>query len=127
MFGFIIGLASLIGLIAIVTRGRRRRWSWHHAHYGGPQTCGPRHGHGHAHEPGGGPGPWERPGRRFGMMWRLFERLDTTPGQEKAIREAVTDVEETVRGMRGEMRQGGGDISNALRGDSFDETVMGLM
>ncbi len=61
------------------------------------------------------------------MMWRLFERLDTTPGQEKLIRQAVTDVEESLRGMRGELRQGGGDISQALRGESFDETVMGLM
>lgn len=129
MLGFIVGLVSLIALITIIGRGRRRRWLWHHAHpredypacHGGPRRCGPEHG------PHGRSGPWDGRSRRSSMMWRLFERLDTAPGQEKVIRQAVTDVEKTARAMRGEIRKGGGDLSQALRGDAFDEAVMGLM
>jgi alkanesulfonate monooxygenase SsuD/methylene tetrahydromethanopterin reductase-like flavin-dependent oxidoreductase (luciferase family) len=63
----------------------------------------------------------------MGMLWHLFDRLDTTPGQEKVIREAVEELRDTARGMRREMRQSGDDVSRAMRGESFDETVMGDM
>ena len=87
MLGFIIGTVSLIGLIRVLRRGPR-----HHLG-GGPfgHGChGPRHRHGRHHGPGrhGGPGGFF--GRR--AMHRLFERLDTTPEQERVIHEAFSDA-----------------------------------
>ena len=34
MFGFFLGTACLIGLVALVSRGHRRRWYGHHHYYG---------------------------------------------------------------------------------------------
>ncbi len=121
MIGFAIGLSCLIGLVFVLRRGRRAYWGHHghHHHHG----CGYRGHHHHHGRHGWGP----RGDGRMGMLWHLFERLDTTPGQEKVIREAVEELRETARGMRREMRASGDDVSRAMRGESFDETVMGDM
>jgi hypothetical protein len=61
------------------------------------------------------------------MLYHLFERLDTTPGQEKVIREAVEEFRDTIVGSRKEVGLSRDDVSKAIRGESFDETVMGDM
>ncbi len=108
MFGFLIGTACLIGLVKVIRHGRG--WG-----YGG---CG------------GGPGfvrggRWGRGG--FGPRWmlrRLFERLETTPGQEKVIVEAIDDVRETASKFRDEAKKARADVASALRGEAFDQTRM---
>ncbi len=67
MFGFVFGTACLVGLAFVVGRGRRRHWG---RHFGGPF------------------------GR--GALYGALERLETTPGQEKVITQAVSDVKETA-------------------------------
>ena len=73
MFGFIIGTLSLIGLVKVLRHGRGWGHGWHGGGYGG---------------------------RRNWMLRRLFQRLDTTPGQEKVITEAFEELQEKARGIR---------------------------
>jgi hypothetical protein len=102
MFGFFIGAACLVGLAA-VARGHRH----HHYGYGG-------FGH-HGHRRGFG-------GRFF--FRRVLERLDTTPGQEKLIREAIHDLRDEAFSLRSEVRRTRGDIAEALRGPQLDRAVL---
>jgi len=94
MFGFLIGTLSLIGLIKVVRRGGG--WNGHGRH------TGPRR--------------W--------MMRRLFERLDTTPGQEKVILEAVDQVEQNGRAARDAFFSGRADIGRAMRSEHFDTAAV---
>ena len=98
MFGFFIGAACLVGLAA-VARSR------HHHHYG--------FGHGYRRGFGG----------RF-FFRRLLERLDTTPGQEKVIREAIHDLREEASSLRGEVRGTRGEIAQALRAPELDRVLL---
>ncbi len=94
MFGFLIGTVSLIGLIKVVRHGRG--WG--------------------AHGSRGGPRRW--------MLRRLFERLDTTPGQEKVILEAVEQLEQNGRAAKEAFFGGRVDIGRAMRGEHFDTTAV---
>jgi hypothetical protein len=91
MFGFIIGTLCLIALIRTLYFRRHRNLMFA---YGGPFSNGFGYGPGYGYGPGFGRGHWR--GRRwggygggFGFGRALFAQLDTTPGQEKAIAEAV--------------------------------------
>jgi hypothetical protein len=110
MFGFFIGTACLIGLVAVARRGR------HHYGYGG-HGC---HGHGH-HGHGFGRRGWG--GGRF-FFHRILDRLDTTPGQEKVIREAIHDFKEEAWTLRSEVRGTRGEIAAALRSPELDRAVI---
>jgi len=106
MFGFLIGAACLGGLIAILVHRRRH-------HYGG---CG--HGHGH-----GG-----RFYRRHGYLHDALDRLDTTPGQEKAIVAAIDEFRDAVHALRGKVMASRGELAAALRQDQFEpERVRGAL
>ena len=90
MFGFIIGTLSLIGLIKVVKHGR----GW---------------------------GRWNHPGaRRRWMLRRVFQRLDTTTGQEKVIEEAFEQIESKGQALRAELMSAGPDLAKAFRGEAFD-------
>lgn len=101
MFGFFVGAACLVGLGAMIRSGRRRR----HA-YGG-------FGHGHRRGFGG----------RF-FLRRALERLDTTPGQEKVIREAIHDLREEAFSLRREVRGTRSEIADALRAPELDRALL---
>src|SRR5687767_10870911 len=58
-------------------------------------------------------------GRRW-MLRRVFQRLDTTPGQEKVILDAVDRVQAAARGLWGEVRESRRAVGQALRGERFD-------
>lgn len=90
MFGFLVGTLSLIGLIKV--------WRWG------------RYGHGRRGY--GGPRRW--------MMRRLFEHLDTTPGQEKVIAGAVDDAERKMWAAREELFRGRAAYAKAMRGEHFE-------
>ena len=99
MFGFFIGTACLLGFVALARAGRR-----HHGHRGA----------------------WH--GRRgFGgrfVFRRVLERLDTTPGQEKVIREAIHDLKEDAWALRSEARDTRSELAQALRAPELDKAML---
>jgi hypothetical protein len=57
------------------------------------------------------------------MRW-LFERLDTSPGQEKVLVQAADDLTEAVAKMRDELSATRAAIARSLRGESFDAAAL---
>jgi Spy/CpxP family protein refolding chaperone len=101
MFGFFIGTACLLGFVALARRGH------HHHHYGH--------------------GGWHHGRRGFGgrfMLNRLLSRLDTTPGQEKVIREAISDFKEEAWDLRGELRGTHSAVADAVRAPELDKAAL---
>ena len=124
MLGFIFGTVCLVALVKVLRHGHGHH-GWRYAHGG----CG-GHGYGgwHGHHGGrgyGGP-PWARwGGGGFGegfMMRGLFSRLETTPGQEKVIKDAFQNVRDTIKEARGEW-QDKSELISLLRGETFDRTA----
>jgi hypothetical protein len=131
MLGFLIGAACLFGLIKTI---RGHRYGWHggyggHGWHGG--GCGRGYGRGYERWGGYGDddtGPWSWGGRRRGgprvFLRMLFERLDTTPGQEKVIRSALEQLFQQKGEVRDEMKQIKNDLAAAMRGDVVDEAAL---
>ena len=65
---------------------------------------------------GGGPRRW--------MLRRLFERLDTTPGQEKVVMAAVDDVQRKGWAARASLFNARGEVAKAMRSETFDSTTI---
>lgn len=99
MFGFFLGTACLIGLVALISRGRRRHCGHHHYQ-----------------------------SRRFGrgrwMMNALLDRLDTTPGQEKVVRETVDGFVDELRSARREFKGSRSEVAQAVRGAHVDTALL---
>lgn len=55
----------------------------------------------------------------------LSERLDLTPAQEKTVAAAYDELHAAMQNARGEWGALRTDVSAAMAGESFDETVMG--
>ncbi|HEX4477215.1 MAG TPA: periplasmic heavy metal sensor [Polyangiaceae bacterium] len=102
MFGFFVGTVSLIGLAAMAFRGRRHRYA--HGMHG--MHRGMRYG---MHR-----------GFRRRALYYVLERLDTTPGQEKAILEAIDGFTERARAAADDARETRKDVAEAFRADAFD-------
>jgi hypothetical protein len=130
MFGFIIGTLCLIALIGTLRRRRYAHFMFAHGHpfgwagmhgdygyaaYAPPPRWGGR-GYGHY-----GYGHHGR-GHHFGRA--LLEHLDTTPGQEKAIQQAVNAVREHLSGTRDELKAVRKDLAAALGGDVLDPAAL---
>jgi Spy/CpxP family protein refolding chaperone len=110
MFGFIIGTVCLIGLIKVLRRGRGRHGhGWGYEPYGG----GYRHGYGHV---GGGGSRW--------FLRGLFHRLETTPGQEKAIVAVIEELRENRRVIREELEQTRGDVARVVAGGLVEDNSL---
>jgi len=103
MFGFFIGTACLIGFAALARRGHRHHFYGHHGWHGG---C---HG---------------RRGMRGHFIHRILGRLETTPGQEKVIREAISDLKEEAWGLRGEVRGTRSEVAQAIRAPELDKALI---
>jgi uncharacterized membrane protein len=120
MIGFVFGTVCLVALLATV----RRRHMWSHYAYGMGHH-GFHHGHGHYGFP-----PWARQARvRYGSRksyWvhALFEQLDTTPGQEKAILKSMETFTEQMAHGRTELVAVRKQVAQALGGDQLDESVL---
>ncbi len=97
MFGFLIGALSLYGLVKVLRHGR----------------CGHRGFRGGRHR-----GRHGGPGNKLRF---LFERLDTSPGQEKAIRQAVRDVMDEFQNFGGSFGEAKGAARDVLTSEVFDE------
>ncbi len=98
MFGFLFGAACLLGLTATVARG-------HHGHH----ACG-----------GGGRGRGFRRGRGRYILNHLLDRLDTTPGQEKVVREAVETLMDDLHDARRDFRGTRADVAQFIRAETLD-------
>jgi Spy/CpxP family protein refolding chaperone len=110
MLGFIFGTVCLIGLVKVLRHGRG--WGGHGYGYGYGHACGQdRHHH------GGG-------GRRRWFLRSVFERLDTTPGQEKEIMAALDELRENRKVLRDEARQTREDMARAVAGGLIDDTTL---
>ena len=116
-----VGMAVFAGLLVgglFVAKRHRRRYGY----------AGGRCGHSRMHRRHGRHGHNDDDGRRdAGPMWVLFDRLDTTPGQEKAIRAEIRGLRDRAKTLRKERDRTREDLASAMRGDSFDEVVMGEM
>ena len=99
MFGFLFGTACLLGLTATFAR--------HHHHDRHPFASGHR-------------GRGFRSGRGRFVLNRLLDRLDTTPGQEKVIREAVDTLMDDLHDARSELRATRVDVARAIAGETLD-------
>jgi len=100
MFGFLFGTACLLGLTATFA-GR------HHGHHRcGGQARGFRHGRG-----------------RF-LLNRLLDRLDTTPGQEKVIREAFDTLQDELHDAKREFRGSRADVAQVVRAETLDRAAV---
>jgi hypothetical protein len=143
--GLLLGAIAAIALIKIAKCAFR----WHHGYYGRGCAYGGYGGYGGGYGEGdgcGGHGGWGRRGR-FGRHWGrrdegegeargegfgkryflrwLFERLDTTPGQEKVILEAFDEIREAMKKAKGEWRASFSDFAKAIRGAEFDHGAVG--
>jgi Spy/CpxP family protein refolding chaperone len=120
MFGFLVGTACLIGLFSVVRHGRRFGHCGHVGYGGGYE--GFRRGWGRHGQHDWG---WRGDSGRPFFLRSIFERLDTTPGQEKAILAALDELKETARAAKGEMRGARSELAQAMRTESFDEVALG--
>jgi len=125
MLGMIFGGLCLVALIATV---RRRRYWGHHAYgalydrddsrweggFGGPAMRFRR-------------GAWGGGGRR--VLRELFIRLDTSPGQEKAIASSLHEARSRLSELRGELRSVKQEVAALIGSDVLDvvalEAVLG--
>jgi hypothetical protein len=122
MFGLILGTLCLIALVATV---RRRRYGfygsgpWHHFAY-------QRGYHGHGH------GPWRhgpsgRTGSPQSFARGLFVRLDTTPGQEKAIVNILRGTGERVHGVKTELSSLRKEVAALFGSDVFEADALATL
>lgn len=128
MFGWVIGTAAVVGLCAFARRHRRR----YLAYYGGLNGHGPweryshRHGHGPWDEP---PLGWHGPGRmrrslQRGMLRGLFLRLDTTPGQEKALVSLLAQARERFYTVKGDLGSTRRELAALLGRETLDSAAL---
>jgi hypothetical protein len=131
MLGFLIGTVCLFGLIKTLRAGRacggygyaggcggggwgRRRWG----RWGGPGAWGD--------------GGWDRDdeggyGGPAVFLRGIFRRLETTPGQEKVIAQAIDELRAAGRKARGEAQASRADLAKAMRAPAVDEVLFGEM
>jgi Spy/CpxP family protein refolding chaperone len=118
MLGFLFGTACLIGLIKVARGsyhgygchggeawGHGGGWGGHDSHFG-------RHGGGWRGRTGFGP--------RF-FLRSIFERLETTPGQEKVIVQATDELKSAFGKAKSDLRATRADFARVFRGDAVDE------
>ena len=110
MFGFLFGTVCLVLLFHHLRR-------YGYAGYGGWGYGPPRFGRWRRHG-------WQGGGFRHGAVRHLMERLDTTPGQERAIRSALDTLRYNLADARDEVRSLGRDLAQAVGGDELDESAL---
>jgi Spy/CpxP family protein refolding chaperone len=115
-----LGTVCLIGLIKVARHGSR--WG-----YAG--RCGGGYG-GYGNGGEDGPRGWHGGGfrsRGFGprfFLRAIFERLETTPGQEKVIMQAADELRGAFGGAKEKLRETRGDFARVFRGDVVDEAAL---
>lgn len=103
MLGLFIGTLCLIALVATMHRHRHGAFAYGYGY--GPIF--------HRFDP-------YRPRGRARYLYGLFRRLDTTPGQEKAIVGVMNGLFDRLGASRGELVAARKDLAAALAGDELD-------
>jgi Spy/CpxP family protein refolding chaperone len=125
MFGIILGTLCLVALVATV-RGRRFARYGHGHHFGhhfGRHHCG----HHDFHRGYGAPFRDSFHGHHAGqrdLLRELFIRLDTTPGQEKAIVAILDAARDRARSVESELREARKRVAALLGSDVLDRTAL---
>jgi Spy/CpxP family protein refolding chaperone len=109
MFGFLIGTASLIGLIYVLRGGRFGRFGGCGGHRGERRWGGGRHG------------GW-RGGSVSGFV---ADSVDANEEQERAIHGAVREFREHLHKMKGTLRESRTEVARAIEADALDEVRLG--
>ena len=121
MHGFLYGLLAALTLLLAFRAGRRvaLRRAFGHRGCGTPWGHGPAPSHGcHGRRRGSFGEVDERPrgGIPRGVMRAVFERLQTTPGQERELFAAIDELQVAMRPLREEVAASKADLAAALRG-----------
>jgi uncharacterized membrane protein len=135
-----IGWAVLTGLAAYLGVKMALR----HGGFGGfRRGCGGRHryrGWGWRHHEDrfdgdiGDHSEWAREDQGYGWGWRggpgvvmraVMSKIGARPDQRDTIREAMEELRESAKGLRGEGRKTREEIAEAMRKPAFDEVAMG--
>jgi hypothetical protein len=116
MLGFIIGAACVVGIAKML---RRRAWHARFGLGGQPYGCAAPMDH---HRGFGRRGP-RSPGARWALR-SAFERLETTPGQERVILAALDELRENRKALRDEARQTRGDLARAVEGGLIEDSTL---
>jgi Spy/CpxP family protein refolding chaperone len=116
MFGFILGTVCLIALFKVLRRGRGWHPGWGHGGFGG------HGGYGRSYGPGAYGGV--RGGARRWFLRGIFERLETTPGQEKAILAAVEELQDNRQLVKEEAQQTRADLARAVSNGFIDDATL---
>jgi len=138
MFGYFIGTVCLMGLFALLRRGRYRYgYGYHGGHRGfrgeGPY-CG---GGGYDGGYGGDDDPYGRltlfssrwAGSRWGrgvFLRPLFARLETTRGRRRSCSKLLAISRRPDRSCEGDGRSRA-EVAQAVRAPSLDEEILGLL
>ena len=116
-----IGL-RVLGAIGL-SRMHRRRHGWHGHHHGchgggcaGGGGCGGGCGH-HHH------GGWRHRGARRWMLGRMFERIDASPAQERALVAELDQLESRLRTARGNLTALRPSLAEAMHAEHLDATA----
>lgn len=121
MCGFMFGLLFFAGAMFVMRRN-------HHARSGFGGRFGSRWDSDDWGERMRGDDGWERGfprGRRMNRRLRwLFERLDTTPGQEKAILAVLDAAQERARTLRHDLHGTRRDLASLFSSDTLDRTAL---
>jgi uncharacterized membrane protein len=151
-FGLLLGIIGVAAFLKVASCAFRRRWYAYGGH-GGYGSCGEGGGGCGSRARGGWGGRWgggwghhgrgrgedreygegervggERDGFGFGKRFFLrfiFERLDTTPGQEKVLAQAFDEIREAVKTAKGDWTSSRSRMADAMRGAEFDHEAVG--
>lgn len=121
MIGFIVGTVCLVALIAQLARHRYG----YHGYYAMQHARGFHRGFGHhsrhyGHHRGYG---WHG-GSRRAVLYDVLARLDTSPGQDRAIKGAVELASEQLRDVREPLRELRKDLGIVMQGEDFDRAAV---
>ena len=122
MIGFLLGTACLVGLVKVARHGRGCGDG--PGYGGGSCGSGGYGGGGWGRGRRGGFGRWGRRGGGIGptmFLRHAFERLDTTPGQEKVILQAFDELQTVLKKAKGDFKGTREDFARAIRGEVLDE------
>lgn len=109
-----ICLALGLGILGFVA-ARRARCYHHHCggHHRGRHFGPPWATHWHNH-------------RHAGLYW-MFDRLDCSPAQERAIVSEIETLKTKLRDTRWSLKDARGDLAAAVRGTTLDDAALGAV
>lgn len=153
MFGFVLGAVCVVAAVKLMRRGYASYHGYHGGRFRGPfggSFGGPLAGYGggcgafgyrdgHDRDDWFGPGgsderSWSRSsprarrpgfdGRRRWFLRGLFERLETTPGQEKAILAALDRLRDERRQVFDEVRESRSAVARVIESGLVDDAAL---